>query len=431
MHYIRNMTEVVENWRYISSKKIPIKNSPWSIIGESWAARCTIFLIPELGICFDIGKKSEQHPTVVFISHAHCDHTDGLPALLLEPNSPTVILPKPSANHIKKMVNTHHQSTKYNENCTVKWKIIEASIPPDTGNSQTFLQEILKIKNINFKVELFKSTHTIPTTGYGLIEMRSKLDDKYVGLTQEQINQCKLNGENITKTIEVPHVCYLGDTTHKVFYLDSSCKVFNPELEKYGTILVECTFLYNTDDDKRQAKIKKHMHWDNLRVYIEAHPNTNFIISHFSTRYKPKEIKTFFSKISLPNVFPLVHDLEEYWFDQLINEIKSNPDGTYAKKLLCQECKITSPKTFNKPKRIVKKTNLLQIDASESEEENSSKSSYDDVQQLTDIEQLNEPDHIKILINDAVDNAVNNLEIIQKSKFIQNVLLDKNDQMDD
>lgn len=332
------MTDVIETWRHIMTNKISIKNSPWSIVGESWAARCTMFLIQELGICFDIGKKSEQHPSVIFISHAHCDHTDGLPSMLLEPNNTLVILPKPSSTSIKKFVNSHHQSTKYNENCSVSWKIIEASIPSDIKNASTFLQETIKVKNINFKIELFKCTHTIPTTGYGLIELRTKLADKYIGLSQEQINECKQNGESISKIIEIPHICYLGDTTHKVFYLDSTCKIFNPEIEKYGTVIIECTFLYNTDEEKKQAKNKKHMHWENLRPYVETHPNINFIVSHFSIRYKPKEIKNFFANTNLSNVFPLVHDFEELWFERFFNEIKTNPNGYYGKKIFCLEC---------------------------------------------------------------------------------------------
>lgn len=318
------MTSIVENWRCVMSRKIPIKGSPWNIVGDSWAARCTIFLIPELGIAFDVGQKSEQHPTHIFISHAHCDHTDGLPALLLEPTTPTVIVPKPAVPFIKNLVNSYHKSTKYNDNASVKWKIIEALIPLNAREDEyVTLQEKLEIKNIKFEVELIKSKHTIPTTGYGLIELRTKLDDKYIGLTQEQINEAKLRGENITKIVKIPHICYLGDTTHHVFYLDKNCTLVNPRLEKYGTILVECTFLFNTDEEKNQAKNKKHMHWENLRIYIESHPNINFIISHFSTRYNPKQIIDFFSKVNLPNVFPLVHDLEEYWTQKLMSKFKN------------------------------------------------------------------------------------------------------------
>jgi ribonuclease Z len=355
------MTDVVETWRCILSKHIPIKGTPWTIVGDSRAARHTMFIIPELRVAFDAGKESEQHPTHIFISHAHCDHTKGLPALLLEPNGiPIVVVPKPSANSIRKLVNSYHQSTKYNDTFTVKWKLYEASVSTtDPPEKQHFLQEmvkvndtyelidvIFKIKNMDFKVEMFKSTHTIPTTAYGLIEQRKKLVDKLVGKSQDEINAAKERGELISKIIEIAHIVNLGDTTHHVFYLNKQCTIPNPNLEKYGTIIVECTFLGDTKEEIKQAKEKKHIHWDNLKPYIESHPNTNFILSHFSVRYTSKEIGDFFSKINLPNVFPLFHDFEQYWMNRIFEKVKEDETGELLKKLnlFCQECKKSTDK---------------------------------------------------------------------------------------
>ena len=340
------MTDVVESWRCILSNPISIANSAWTVCGDSVAARHTMILIRELGIAFDIGKETEQKASHVFITHAHCDHTKGLPAFLLEPvGTPVVIVPKPSSNDIKQLVNSYHRSTKFNQSTVVKWRIVEASIPPDT-NGSTFLQEIFKIKNIDFKIELFKCTHTIPTTGYGLIEIRSKLDDKYMGLTQQEINEAKIRGENVTKVIEVYHFCYLGDTTHHVFYNDKNCTIFNANIERYGTVFVECTFLYDTEDEIKQAKKKKHMHWNTLKPYIEAHPNIKFILSHFSARYKPRDIIDFFSKIPLTNVFPLVQDQEEYWINKIMSKIQDGSSPDLLKKFysMCIEC---TPKKSN------------------------------------------------------------------------------------
>lgn len=338
------MTDVVEYWKCIQSKKIPIKGTVWNIIGDSWAARNTMFYIPELAISLDIGKESEQHPTHIFISHAHCDHTKGLASHLLEPvGTPIVVMPKPSANNVRQLVNSYHRATKHSDSVQIKWKVIEVSILNDnTMEEPLFLSELMLIKNITFKIELFKCAHSIPGTGYGFIEQRSKLDDAFVGMTQEEINNAKHEGHNVTKIIEVPHFCYLGDTTHHVFYIDKQCKVLNKNIEKYGTIIVECTFLYEGDDIK-QAKKTKHMHWDNLKPYVESHPNINFVLSHFSTRYKPKDIIDFFATNGLPNVFPLVHDQEKYWLNKIMEKIKTTDisESIYdsiKEKLLCIEC---------------------------------------------------------------------------------------------
>lgn len=367
------MVDVVEFWKCIMSKKIPIKGTQWSIVGDSWAARHTTYYIPELGIFLDIGKESEQHPTHIFITHAHCDHTKALASHLLEPvGTPIVVAPKPSANNIRQLVNSYHRATKHNDNAIVKWRLIEVSIPIDKNDGvqasninipePLFMSEIMKIKNINFKIELFKCAHSIPTTGYGFIELRSKLDDQYVGLPQEDINKEKNSGVNVTKIVEIPHFCYLGDTTYQVFYIDKQCKIPNPHIEKYGTIITECTFLYSTEI--KQAKDTKHMHWDYLRNYVISHPNINFVLSHFSARYNPKEVRDFFAINNFPNVFPLINDQEEYWLNKILEKLQSGElsDSTKAKLIesvsYCILCS-SSPKQSTDQPIILDKSQLL------------------------------------------------------------------------
>lgn len=338
------MTDTVFFWKRILSEQIPIKGTKWTIVGDSWAARHTMLYIPELGISLDIGKESEQHPTHIFITHSHCDHTKGLASHLLEPiGTPIIILPKPSSDSIKRMVEHYHKSTKHNDNVQIKCEYIDVSISNENNmENPVFLSKLLTIKNIPFKIELFKCNHSVPTTGYGFIEQRSKLDDKYHNMSQEEINECKREGKNVTKIIEIPHFCYLGDTTHHVFYIDKNCTMPNENLEKYGTIIVECTFLY--PDDLRQAKKTKHMHWDNLRPYILSHPNINFVLYHFSAKYKPQKITDFFKINNLNNIFPLIHDEEDHWINRIIEKLKNGELSDNLKgKLLesinfCIEC---------------------------------------------------------------------------------------------
>lgn len=384
----------------VKGSPIKLNGTPWTLTGESWAARYTSHEIPELGIMFDCGQKytEQKGAKVIFISHAHCDHVGGLSTLLLQPSEQiTVIVPKPSTDKIINMVQSYHKMTKNKDIVNINWKIIEASIPSNT-TERIFLQEEITIKNVKFKIELFKSTHTIPTTGYGiieqkiecvefsnktsensvnkninkvinefneineindilenngidmecdnyddnisygLIEMRSKLNDDLIGKSVDEIINAKNENKYINKIIEIPHICYLGDTTHHVFYLDDKFTEENPEIKKFRTILVECTFLF--EDDIKKAKNKKHMHWNNLIIYIKNNPQINFILTHFSAKYKPVQIKHFFSKLDLKNVFPLIHDINEFMAAKFFNMIKN---GDYDNELIkCIECSSTS-----------------------------------------------------------------------------------------
>jgi ribonuclease BN (tRNA processing enzyme) len=415
----------IDLWKLIASKKIKLKNTPWTIIGYSRAARNTTLYIQELGVLLDAGMMSEVSPTHIFISHAHLDHAGELSRYLIDSSNSnittTVVLPKPSSQFVKNQVISTIRMTKHNPTANPKWNVIEASIPTNHEkilsseailNTSGFLPEIEIIKKMRFKIELFKCTHTIATTGYGFIEIRSKLKPKYVGLSQEEldivksklkneytklssdeldiiklklsqdftkltkdldiieskikkdvidvetknalkhdysqmiqdINQIlkpeyigysrkKLNiiksagfdiyiniYEDICEDIEVPHFCYLGDTDHKLLYDDKSCKIFNKNIEKYQNILVECTFLY--DEEEKKAKEKCHMLWKNLKLYIDSHPDNNFILYHFSMMYKAKEIINFFDALKLVNVTPLIHDFDSLFLEKLDNLLK-------------------------------------------------------------------------------------------------------------
>ena len=314
----------IELWKLIATNSYPIKNTPWTLTGFSRAARNTFIYIPELGIAFDAGLATEVSPTHIFISHAHIDHVGELYKYFIDPanGTPTVIIPKPSAVYIRNFVQSAIQMTKHNFLININWNVIEASNPTFATLEPVYLPNYMIIKNIKFMIELFKCSHTITTTGYGLIEIRSKLKTEYKDLSQSEINALKNDGVQICDEILYHHFCYLGDTDHHILYTDKMSTRFNPNLEKYNTIMIECTFLYS--DKTKQAKKNKHMLWDNLRPFIEAHPNITFILYHFSMCYRDKEIIRFFENINLPNVIPLVSDFEKLYTDAVINMILNN-----------------------------------------------------------------------------------------------------------
>lgn len=320
------MTSTVIGWKLLSQNKIPIKGTPWWIYGESYAARHTIVYIGGLGICFDIGMKTEESPTHIFISHAHSDHVYGLPSHLLEParGPPVVIVPRPSKNYIEQMILSHHRATKNNPHAIPNCRFVEASIPSKIGLAPMYLQEEFTIKNALYAVELFKCTHTIATNGYGIIGKKSKLKKEYAGKSQEELEVLKSEGHEICEIVSIPHFAYLGDTTHHVFYTEKNAKICNPNIEKYGTIFVECTFLHDTPDEIKHAKKKKHMHWNNLKPYIVTHPDITFVLGHFSTRYKPSDIRTFFDAQHLSNVTLLLNDFTEMNYKYFVSALKKD-----------------------------------------------------------------------------------------------------------
>jgi ribonuclease Z len=147
------------------------------------------------------------------------------------------------------------------------------------------------IKKMPYIVDIYKAYHTVPCVSYGFSEVRTRLLPEYKGYEQAAIEQLKHDGVTITTTVEIPQFFFGGDTDERIFT--------NP-IEKFPTIIIECSFLY--PEHMENAKKDKHMHWNNLMPYIATHPDNTFILMHFSARYTDEEINAFFKDKKLDNM---------------------------------------------------------------------------------------------------------------------------------
>jgi ribonuclease Z len=309
------MSDYCKYYSYLTKHPIKLKDNHWTLIGDSRAARKSMFYIPELDIMFDCGIMTDLQPSYIFITHSHYDHTRELPCYVLD-NNPTIIVPKPSEELITNFITSAVKMSKNNYKATIKSKIIGISI---SKQEKTIIySEILNIKNINFKLEVFKNTHTIATHGYGLIEFHKCLNpiynipeyqDETGKLDPKKFAQLKKSGvDDLNIQVEIPQVCYLLDTDHRMLYKDKDCIYPDENIGKYKNIIIECTFI--DDEHKSEAHETKHMLWSNLKPFILAFPDTQFILCHFSMRYKESEIIEFFKKENIKNVTPVVYDFD-------------------------------------------------------------------------------------------------------------------------
>ena len=151
------------------------------------------------------------------------------------------------------------------------------------------------------KVVTYDNDHSVPCRSYGISEQTKALKQEYRGLEGKELGKLRKSGVAIEEFFWTRRFVYIGDTTERVFEL-------NPDLFEYKSIIIECTFL--EDDDLEQAQMTKHCHWRTLRPIIEAHPEIQFVLYHFSMRYKPQEIVDFFKEGGenyLSNVHPWTH----------------------------------------------------------------------------------------------------------------------------
>ncbi len=277
----------MENIYWKKTEPLKLKNTPYTLIGYSQAARNTGFYIPELRIALDCGVPSSHSPEHVFITHGHLDHCGCLPNTIIDTGlvRPDIYVPKYCEQQIRNYIHHTFVMTKNTENPRInnKYKLI-GGIPNERINTT--------IKKMPYVIDIIKSFHTVPCISYGFSEIRTKLKSEYSNCTQKEIEEIKFAGNEVSYSVEFPQFCFVGDTDERVFS--------NSILEKYPTIIIECTFLY--EEHLKHAKKDMHMHWKNMESYIKNHSNQTFVLMHFSSRYTDEEIIEFFKDKKPDNV---------------------------------------------------------------------------------------------------------------------------------
>lgn len=287
---------------------------PWTLIGRSWAADGTSLAIPELKLLFDCGAPIIRWPpAVALLSHTHNDHIQSIHLLKSPRNPPTLHVPTEAAPFLERYFHAHQElsdcltEAESQGGGTYKETIKLVSHDPEE-------EFVFRQRGQEYVCRTLACDHRIPCLGYSLHRRQHKLKDEFKGLPGQEIGQLRKQGVEITKSVEEPLVCLMGDTTTRVF------ETYPDVLVTHDVVVVECTFIHDTEISN--AEQHKHVHWSSLRPFIEQHPSTLFVLIHFSVRHSASELRRFFVE-NTPhrNVHPLLLE------DDLLREShqSSNP----------------------------------------------------------------------------------------------------------
>lgn len=279
-------------WKQIPPFKIP--NTQHHLIGYSVAAKNTCFYVPEMQIMLDAGLEHEFIPEHVFITHGHSDHSKSIPQSIIQLTNAkekqnkkiiNIYVPLEIVDYVKNYIYAFYTMSKNNPHnkSHLKYKLIGVK-PGERIN--------VIINNKKHIVEVIKCFHTVPCVGYGFIETRKRLKEEYKGKEGKELAVLKKSGVEIMEEFEFPLFCYLGDTNEWV--------VKDHTLEKYNTIMIECSFI--TPDQIEQARKKRHIYIEKIEDFIKNHTTKTFILYHFSSRYDKEEIEAYFKSHNYTNV---------------------------------------------------------------------------------------------------------------------------------
>ena len=236
------------------------------ILGYSVAGEETVVAIPQLSVCFDIGKAPDQIIPIshILLTHGHIDHSAGVAYYLSHRQfcgmSPgTILAPENLLVPISQI--------------TDAWGRLDGSrIPAELVGLKS--GDEFQIKP-NLFARTFATNHTAGSIGFCIIEKRKKLKVKYHGLRAPELVKLKEQGETIEEQIEIPLVTYLGDTR----YSDFSKHDF---IVKSKILIAECTFV--DEEHIERALAGRHMYVDEFAQMIEGFENEHIIITHLTQR---------------------------------------------------------------------------------------------------------------------------------------------------
>lgn len=255
-----------------------IKIEDLEILGYSVAGEESVVGMPQLDVCFDIGKAPDQIIPIrhVLLTHGHMDHAAGIAYYLSHRNfcgmSPGIVLTPPNT------VDLIHQILQ-------AWNRLDGNripvelVPVRPGDEYSVKP--------NLFVRVFPTKHVRESVGFSVLERRKKLRPEYDGLSGPEIVALKRKGVTVDAALEIPLVTYLGDTQ----YVDYSQLDY---IANSRILIAECTFF--EDEHAGRADAGRHIHIDEFGPLLGRMNNQYIILTHLTQRTSISEARDMLKK---------------------------------------------------------------------------------------------------------------------------------------
>lgn len=308
-----------------SSIALPRVGLTWT--GYSRAGEATCFVIPERRWMFDCGcllLAQPWRPACIFVTHTHADHIQALVQVLFRKKSTSakattttiyVYVPAAAERALRAHLRAYHDLIKddYNDGddesnyddddddevngssdkdddfetryafqlCPLEFHR-EITLPKSKGGSSS----------TEYVLRTIECDHRKVCAGYSIFQRRRVLKEAYLGLSGPELGQLAKDGGQLKEWGPLePVLCFLGDTTARVFerhpeilLRQPPCSSSSAAAAAHTIVAVECTF-YEPADVARAVRTG-HMHWSaNLQPVVERHPDTLFLLQHASLKH--------------------------------------------------------------------------------------------------------------------------------------------------
>lgn len=245
----------------------------FTIEGRSRAGHETFFRIRDLGIALDIGRGPDLVLSMphVFVTHAHLDHAAGIPFYagqrqLQGLDGGTVHVPEEAADDFRELLAIQEKLTGAKFDVTIRGVAAGEEVAWDRRHV----------------VRGHAAPHRVAARGYEFLERRHHLRPEYAGLDGDELARLHREGVPIDEEFLCPILFYTGDTDRGIL---ESCEA----LYRAQVLMIECSFV--ADGHQERAARYRHIHVDDLADFAEKFENDLIVLTHFSRRYSPAEIR--------------------------------------------------------------------------------------------------------------------------------------------
>jgi ribonuclease Z len=262
--------------------RVRVRAAGIEIEGVSIAGHESFYKLPGFRTLLEFGRAPEDvvgYGTVC-VSHGHLDHMAGL---------------------------AHHASRRRLGGLPAARVYVPAEAVPDVAQ---WVEASERLEGIEYGVEVVPASpgdrvrlrndlemtvlpgrHRVPTVGYLFSEIRQKLREEFSGRAGVEIAKLRSSGVSVTRREEIPLLAYPGDCGFEIF--DAV-----PELFRARVLLLECSFLF--PEDLERAREYAHIHLEDVVSRAERFENEAVVLTHFSQRYSPEEIRASLAAIPEP-----------------------------------------------------------------------------------------------------------------------------------
>ncbi|TGK07940.1 MBL fold metallo-hydrolase [Leptospira semungkisensis] len=239
----------------------------------------TSVTMPRLNLMFDIGHQNPArvHIERLLLTHAHLDHSAGLPYYISQRSlrklpPPKIYLPESLEAPMREILSLYSKIEGF----------------PYLYDMRS-LQEGEEVELDPYhSFRAWKTFHRVESQGYTIYEKKKKLKSEFKGLSQGELLQKKSESVEVNEVHSKPVVSFSGDT--KIEYVLTHKDVAESEV-----IFLECTYI-DQERNVENAREWGHIHLDEILHNLSAFKNEKIVLIHFSKRYPIHYIRKVLSK---------------------------------------------------------------------------------------------------------------------------------------